>query len=175
MTQHGLKQKPDYVALKREAKELFFEGKNQKDIASLLKVSAVTVSNWCKDGGWKSEREARLDSAHSRLGNIQEVIDCLVRQRLSLITEISDAEISGDKELLLELRRKQKGISDEISKLRKEKEDVRSEGKKQLTLSNYLSVMDSVFRHMQAVDPELYHCTLDFQELHLAKITKEIG
>lgn len=169
------KQKPDYTKLKHEARTLFFKGVNQKEIATTLKVSAVTVSNWCTDGGWKSEREARLDSEQSKIENIQQVIDNLVKLRLSLIYEIEAAECAGNTKQSLELQRKQKGIADEISKLRKEKEDIRGEGKKRITLSDYLFVMDSIFRSLQVKSPEKYRDTLDFQEEHVAEVSKIYG
>lgn len=169
------KQKPDYTKLKHEARALFFKGISQKEIAATLKVSTVTVSNWATDGGWKPEREARLDNEQSRVENIQQVIDNLVKLRLSLITEIEAAECDSDAKRVLELQRKQKGISDEISKLRKEKEDVRGEGKKRITLSDYLFVMDSIFRSLQVRNPEKYRDTLDFQEEHVAEVSKIYG
>lgn len=169
------KQTPDYTKLKHEARALFFKGVNQKEIAAALKVSTVTVSNWCTDGGWKSEREARLDNEQSKIDNIQQVIDNLVKLRLSLIYEIETAECDGNTKLSLELQRRQKGIADEISKLRKEKEDIRGEGRKRITLSDYLFVMDSIFRSLQVAAPEKYRDTLDFQEEHVAQISKTYG
>lgn len=170
------KQKPDYKKLRQEARDLFVnKGKTQKEIAALLKVSSVTLVNWCKDGNWKSERDSRLNSASNRMENIRSIITCLSEQKLQVIADIVRAEAAGDREVVFELRRRSDGIADEVSKWNKSLQGMMDGEKRRITLSVYLDVMESVFKHMQLFDPALFASTLDFQEAHVVKVTKEIG
>lgn len=151
------------------------DGKTRKEIAAQLKVSAVTLGNWCKDGNWKSERDTRLNSSRNRIENIRSIISCLSEQKLQLITGIARAEAAGDKETVIELRRRSDSLADEVSKWNKSLQGMMSEEKRRINLSVYLDVMESIFKHLQVFEPELFSRTLDFQEAHIVKITKEIG
>ena len=44
-----------------------------------------------------------------------------------------------------------------------------------VSLSNYLHVMDEVFKDMQGSQPELYLQSLDFQEQHITKVSIQLG
>lgn len=175
LTDMAKKQTPDYARLKAKAKDLYMQGVRQKEIADKLKVSAVTVSKWCRDGGWKPGREAMLTGDSSRLETIQEMIDILIRQRLDLTKEIEEAETAGDKDLKMELLKRGKALTDEMSQLRKEKEETVSRGKKRITLGIYLDVADDIFKRLQRESPDMYRSLLDFQEHLVADISKDLG
>lgn len=151
------------------------ERMSQKDVAAVLKVSAVSISTWCKEGGWKQERDTRLNSDASRIENIQAIIDYLAEQKLKLIQAIEAAQTAGNAQLTIELRTQSDSLGDEVSKWNKSLQSLQTEDKRRITLAIYIYVMDKIFKHIQEYDPELYRSSLDFQEAHIAAITKEFG
>lgn len=165
----------DYRKRKVEAKRLFMDGKSQKEIAEIVKVSAVTLSGWCRDGGWKTERDSRLNNEQNRIENIRNIIGCLSDQKIKLLGEIAQAEAEGDTEQVLKLRKSADSLADEVSKWNKSLQGMQTEGRRRITLAVYLEVMDSIFRDMQATAPELFRQSIDFQEAHIAKATQIYG
>ncbi|MDR1172281.1 MAG: hypothetical protein LBL24_07505 [Bacteroidales bacterium] len=164
---------PNYTSLKAKAKDFFLKGKSQKEIAAFLGVSTVTLNNWVRDGNWKEERSARINSTASRSDNIHSIIDHLSGQQLELLKKISEAEQAGDAGKEKELRVLSKGLGDEVSKWNRLLADLKTESR--ISLSQYLEVMDDIFRHMKAYSLEMYHQTLDFQELHVCETSKRLG
>lgn len=167
------KKTPNYSSLKAKAKDLFLKGKQQKEIAGLLNVSTVTVSNWVTAGNWKAERDARLNSSKNRTENIQAIIDYLSGQHVELLKKITEAELSGDIDKAKDLRIQANGIADDASKWGKRLNDIDKENR--ITLNMYLDVMDEIFRDMKGYNLEMYHETLDFQEQHVYKKSKQLG
>lgn len=167
--------KADYRKLKAEARRLFMDGKPQKEIAEIVKVSAVTLSTWCREGGWKTERDTRLNTEQNRMENIRNIIGCLSDQKLKLLGEIALAEAAGDADRVLQLRKSADSLADEVSKWNKSLQGMQTEGRRRITLAVYLEVMDSIFRDMQATAPELFRQSIDFQEAHIAKATQIYG
>lgn len=170
--QNERQMKADYRKLKAEAKRLFMDGKSQKEIAEALKVSTVTLSTWSREGGWKAERDARLNNDRNRVENIRHIIGCLSEQKIKLLGEITLAEAAGDAEEVLKLRKAADSLADEVSKWNKSLQGMQTECRRQVTLAVYLEVMDSIFRDMQATAPELFRQSIDFQEAHVAKATQ---
>ena len=161
--------------MKAEAKRLFMEGKPQKEIAEIVKVSTVTLSTWCREGGWKMERDTRLNTEQNRMENIRSIIGCLSDQKIRLLGEIAQAEAEGDAETVLKLRKAADSLADEVSKWNKSLQGMQTESRRQITLAVYLEVMDSIFRDMQSAAPELFRQSIDFQEAHIARITQIYG
>ena len=165
--------KPDYKKLQVKAKDLFIKGKKQKEIAESLHVSSVTVSNWAKEGNWKSLRNAELSKSKNRVENINSIIDYLSEMQIGLIKQIKEAESIGDTETAKELREKMAGIADDASKWDKRRKDLEKDSR--ITLSVYLDVMDSIFSHLKNYDSKLYQETIDFQEIHAHDTSKRLG
>jgi predicted transcriptional regulator len=156
------------------AKELYVEqGKSGKEIAALIGVQEVTVSRWVTDGGWRAERNAKLNSSTSRLENIKKVIDDITEQRLNLITQIKEATANGDKEALVVLNLTAVSLDDGISKWNKTLLNVDKSSRIDLAL--YLEIMTDVFGSMRAYDEKLHNQTLDFQENHVQFMSKKLG
>jgi len=168
-----MKKAPNYASLKIKAKDLFLKGKQQKEIAELLGVSTVTVSKWVNAANWKTERDARINSSNSRTENIREIIGHLSGQQVELLKKITEAEKTGKVDMAKELRIQADGVADDVSKWNKTLKDIDKDNR--ITLSVYLDVMDQVFRHLKSYSLELYHKTLDFQELHVYEMSKRIG
>jgi uncharacterized protein YjcR len=164
---------PNYSSLKAKARDLYLKGTQQKEIAELLNITAVTVTGWVSRGGWKAERDARINSSETRTENIRSIIGYLSGQQVELLKKIATAEASGDIETAKDLRAQADGVADKVSKWNKTLNDMIKETR--ITLSVYLDVMDSIFRHMKGYDLELFHKTLDFQELHVHEMSKRLG
>ena len=155
----------NYTVLRATAKEMFIKGAQQKEIAQKLNISTVSVSKWANEGCWKVERDARATSAKSRVENIHSIIGLLSEQQMELLKKIAEAENAADIEAAKELRKQSDGIADHVSKWNRTLKDIDKENR--ISLSVYLDVMDDIFRHLKSYDLELYHKTLDFQELHV--------
>lgn len=156
------------------AKSMYVDqGKQGKEIAALLGVSEVTMSGWVKDGRWKEEREARLNSLSERSENIKKVISNLTEQRLEIDLMRKEATAARDKETIYLCDAQAVGIADQISKWNKAL--ISLDKNNRLTLDLYLEVMDEVFKSMMAYDNPLYMKTLDFQQAHVEFISKKLG
>lgn len=68
--------KPELRAL---AKEFFFAGKQQQEIATLVGVSENTVSKWSRAEGWQEQRAAknitRTELVNKLLASVNKLID----------------------------------------------------------------------------------------------------
>ncbi len=49
---------------KRLAKELYLQGKSQKEIAMLTGVTEKTISRWVTTGNWKTIRDAKVNTGN---------------------------------------------------------------------------------------------------------------
>jgi uncharacterized protein YjcR len=154
---------------RRVAKELFLQGKNQKEIARLVNVQEKTMGEWVKKYAWKEERDARLNNAKSQAESLKILIGKLTERRLDLIRTMDQAQKDDDDEKYDALETKASRIADEISKYNKTLLTLDKENR--ISLSVYLDVMESIFKAIQVFDAELYMKLIDFQDEHLTEIS----
>ncbi len=155
------------------AKEYFFEGKNQKEIAKLVKVQEKTIGVWIKKYAWRQERDAVLNSSKNRIQDLKRLIGKLTSQHLELLKEIEVAEANKDLEKSEELQARANGISSKVANYNKTIITLEKENK--IPLSVYIEVMQDVFKELQNYDSNLYMKLLDFQEEHLTEISLKLG
>lgn len=153
------------------AKELYFQNKDQKDIAVFCKVSQKTVSNWVSKYKWKEQRDARVNGNRKHITAVKDVIGRLTEERLALFEKIKEADKGEDKELTLALAKKGANLADEISKYNKTLENLDKQNR--ISLSVYLEVMDHIFNDLNRKHPKIYQQLLDFQEQHLSFIASK--
>jgi transposase len=159
---------------RKQAHDMYVDqGKSGKEIAAFLGVQEVTISRWVNDGGWKAERDAKMNSSASQVQNIKQVIADITEQRLDLLIEMKQAKADGDKERLKNLNLLAVSLDDGISKWNKTLQNHEKENR--LTLTIYLEVMQDVFNNMRHKDEKLHSQTLDFQEMHVQFISKKLG
>lgn len=158
---------------RRLAKELFLQGKAQKEIARLTKVQEKTIGEWVKKFGWKEERDARFNSAKSHTESLKSLIGKLTQKRLDLMRAMDKAFQDDDTEKYDALQSKANTIADEVSKYNKTLQTLDKENR--ISLSVYIDVMESIFKAVQVFDAALYMKLLDFQEQHLTDISLKIG
>lgn len=158
---------------RRLAKELFLQGKSQKQIAHLTKVQEKTIGEWVKKFGWKEERDARFNSAKSHTESLKTLIGKLTEKRLDLMRAMDNAQKADDDEKYDALQSKANTIADEVSKYNKTLQTLDKENR--ISLSVYIDVMESIFKAVQVFDSALYMKLLDFQEQHLTDISLKIG
>ncbi|MBV7268379.1 hypothetical protein [Winogradskyella luteola] len=163
------------------------QGKTAKDSAKLVKVTEKTFGNWIEKYGWKKLRDAKENSRDQRIDNIKNVIDGITEDRQATRTRLNelkadlktylntkdDDAVEITREMITEARKEIVGYDDAISKWNKTLENFDKE--RTVSLSNYLYVMDEVFKDMQMVDTDLYLKTLDFQEQHITKASLKLG
>lgn len=163
------------------------QGKTAKEIAQKLNVTEKTVGDWVKKYGWKKERNARENSIDKRIDNIKSVIDDITEDRTSarvrlnelrqeLLEQQKDKDLEAieiSKDMISDIKREIVGYDDAISKWNKTLENFDKENK--VSLSNYLYVMDEIFKDLQSYNQKLYMKTLDFQEQHINKVSIQIG
>lgn len=165
-----------YNKLKKEAHDLYVnQGISNKEIHERTGVSLKSVSGWVNenDGAWKKEREARLFSSKKQGDNVKEIISILADQKLKLLREIDQVVLNGDADRTLELRKQSNALDNSIAQWGNQLKEIDKSNR--ITLAVYLEVMDRVFDGLKVYSPELYHKTLDFQELHIYETTKLIG
>ena len=158
---------------RRLAKELFLQGKTQKEIARLAKVQEKTIGEWVKKFGWREERDARFNSSKTHTGNLKSLIGKLTQKRLDLIRFMDKAEKEDDNEKYESYETKANRIADEISKYNKTLQSLDKENR--ISLSVYLDVMESIFKAVQVYNPDLYMKLLDFQDEHLTEVSLKLG
>lgn len=166
-----------YRKLKKEARELFVnDGLTAVEISARIAVSQKTLSNWINadNGAWKRERDARINSSAKQGDNIREIISIMSEQKLTILREIQDAEIAGEKELLLTLRKNAATLDDAVAKWNKTLQEMNKNGNR-ITLSIFLEVMDTIFDQLRNWDADIYNKTLDFQEMLVNEQTKILG
>lgn len=163
------------------------QGKTAKEIAQKLNVTEKTVGDWVKKYGWKKERNARENSIDKRIDNIKSVIDDITEDRTSARVRLNELRqelleqqkekdleaIEISKDMISDIKREIVGYDDAISKWNKTLENFDKENK--VSLSNYLYVMDEIFKDLQSYNQKLYMKTLDFQEQHINKVSIQIG
>lgn len=165
-----------YKKLRREAHDMYVnDGLSNKEIAERLKVSEKSLSKWINenDGLWKNERRAAVINTKQQAGNIKEIIRMLAENKLDILQRIDDAECTGDKDLVMELRKQAASLDNSVNAWGKQMENMNKENR--ITLSVYLEVMDKVFEALKVANPSLYYQTLDFQETHIYDISKILG
>lgn len=173
---------------KKLAKIYYVEqGKTAKWIAETLNLTEKTAGNWIAKFGWKELRNAKENGVDKRIDNIKEVIDDIIDDRSTARTtlnkhklELAKAQADADDELvkslkeqISEVKREVVGYDDAISKWNKTLENFDKENK--VTLSNYIHVMEAIFKDLQAVNQPLFLKTLEFQEQHINKVSISIG
>ncbi|MFY0714119.1 hypothetical protein J1D01_10610 [Seonamhaeicola sp. NFXS20] len=163
------------------------QNKTAKEIAEKLKLTEKTVGEWVKKYGWKEERNARENAVDKRIDNIKSVIDDITEDRSSARTRLNELkkdlkEAIANKDtdeaalirtMISDIKKEIVGYDDAISKWNKTLENFDKENK--VSLSNYLHVMDEIFKDLQAYDQSIYMSTLDFQEQHINKVSVQIG
>ncbi len=166
-----------YRKLKKEAHDLFVnDGLTAVEINQRIGVSQKTLSAWINEnsGAWKKERDARMNNSAKQGDNIREIIGIMSDNKLKLLRDISDAEISGDKELLLTLRKSAATLDDAVAKWNKALQEMSKNGNR-ITLSIFLECMDMIFDKLRVYDADMYQQTLDFQEALVNEQTKILG
>lgn len=158
---------------RRVAKELFLQGKNQKEISRLVSVQEKTIGYWVKKYGWREERDARLNNSRSQTESLKTLIGKLSDQRIGLIKKMETAANDDKLDVYDDLQNKANKIADEVSKYNKALITLDKENRISLTV--YLDVMDSIFKAVQVFDTKLYMTLLDFQDQHLTDVSKKIG
>lgn len=158
----------------KTARILYVEqGKTQKEIAQLLGITEKTIGLWVKNGDWEKERASLNASPVERINNIKAIITNLSYERLELDTKAKQAEKEKNTDKATAFRERISKIDDAASKWNKTLENVSKEN--QVSLSNYLTVMESIFNDLRLFNVKLFMETVDFQEYHLHKITSELG
>lgn len=155
------------------AKELYMKGRQQKEIAEIVHVQEKTVSDWVAKGGWRGERDARINGAKAQVDNIKKIIGQITNERVDLIDQMAKAEAANDNTLFQELNDRASKIADEVSKYNKALLTLEKENK--ITLSTYIDVMDDIFTAVKNYDPKIYLKLLDFQEQHLSDISIKLS
>lgn len=143
--------------------------KDPEEIAVLLDIAPRTIRGWVKDKGWKALRDAKLNSTRTQIENIKKVIANLTEQTLSIQEQRTEAIMVQDKELIAALDYAAVGIADQVSKWGKMLEALDKSGR--ISIEVYLTVMDSIFKSMQAHDNKMYLSTIDFQQQHIEHIS----
>jgi transposase len=166
--------KKEYGKLKRAAYEyVVVQDYPQNQTAAILGVSEKTLSDWAREGRWRDLRKARQSAVSTANNNLKNIISLLSEQRLKIEQDIHEAQMAGDKDLELELRKKANIISDDLSKLNKTlKDNDKSNG---ITLGIYIDIMDDVFNNLRIFNQDLYDQTLEFQSMLIQKKTIELG
>lgn len=163
------------------------QGKTAKFISEKLSLTPKTVGNWIAKYGWKELRNAKENGVDKRIDNIKEVIDGIIEDRgaaRSLLSksklDLAKAQADGEteeakrfKDLVTDTRKDIVGFDDAISKWNKTLENFDKENK--ISLSNYIHVMEELFKDLQNFDQPLYLKTLEFQEQHINKVSITIG
>lgn len=148
------------------------QGKTNKEISRLVGVTEKTVSQWAQKYGWEEERTARNVTPARRIENIKSIIHSLSEERLEVQRQAQQAEADNDIDTATELRTRIGKIDDSVAKWNKTLSAIQDENK--VSLSVYLKVMDQIFEALRIYDNQLYIKTVDFQENHIHKITREL-
>lgn len=162
---------------KAQAKSLYMDGRSQKDIASIINVSENTLSKWCREGKWESERAARLFSSSKLEDNKKQILITMSEMVLDLQKERKEIlalpEEDQDKGRLLEISQQIVSMSDAANKTDKQGDKRQKENR--ISLAIYLEVMDDIFNALLVENPKVHNDTIDFQERHVQFISKKLG
>ncbi len=149
------------------------KGKSLKEIKEQVNVSMKTLSAWVNKYNWKAERTALLSSPEQRIDNIKQIITTLADERLELSNKLKQAEQDKDKEQITEIRSQIARIDTAVANWNKTLAQLDKDA--QVTLTQYLYVMDSIFSALRNYDEKLFLKTLDFQELHVREVAIKLG
>jgi hypothetical protein len=155
------------------AKELFFQFKNQNEIARIVSVQEKTIGDWIKKFGWKKERDARFNGSKNQINSIKKLIGILTDERIALIREIDESKHLKQPEETKKLQKRANEIADEVSKYNKTLLTLDKENR--ISLAVYLDVMEDLFKSIQKFNPKIYMQLLTFQEEHLTAIYIKLG
>lgn len=144
----------------------------QRVASDRLGVSEKTMSEWATKGDWDRIKKARQSATGTASENIRRIIELISERRLEIEEQIGYAQSAGDKEAELDLLKKAKGLSDEISKQNKTLQEI---DKNSFTLGKYIDIMDDIFNNLQSYDEDLYNRTIQFQTYLIKKKTIELG
>lgn len=153
------------------AKQLYMNGKLQKEIAITVNVQEKTIGDWVRKYNWKTERDARFGSSKKQVENIKAIISTMAEERLQVHNDLQKAKANSDGEEIERLQKEAATLDDGVSKWNKTLENLDRENK--VTLATYIEVLESIFMDLQNFNPKLFLKTLDFQENHLTKIASK--
>ena len=166
----------DYEKLRRAAYEyVVVQGYDQNQVAEMLKVTPVTVSNWANtgpEGRWLDLRKARMQCTSTDTDNIRKLIRVMSEQRLQIEESILDAQKDGDIKEEIRLRSEASRLSDEMSKMNK---TLITLDKSNYSLGTFIDVMDEIFNSLRQFDEALWEKTIDFQSNIVRRKTNELG
>lgn len=146
------------------------QGKSAKEISTLVGVSEQTLTKWVHANGWREQRNAIVANPTIREDNIKNLINELSQQRLDLSKELRDAEANADLKAAADFRKQLAQVDDAVSKWNKTLQGVKKDG--QISLSDYLVVMEDIFDNLRIYDEKLYMKLMDFQEAHLNDVSR---
>ena len=155
------------------AKHLYFKLKSQKEIAHLVGVQEKTISTWIKKGGWREERDARLNSSKNQIQDLKKLIAELTQQRIDLFPKMEKAKQDNDLEAQDSLKKQSNSISQEIGNYNRALITLDKENR--ISLATYLEVMEQIFNAIQKHDAKIYMKLIDFQQEHLTEISIKLG
>lgn len=154
------------------AKQLFFSGKTQAEIAEMLDVREATVSDWAKKGFWREELSAQVVSVESVRNNARMAVANYTEMILDAQKERKEAEKRGDKTEMAILDKVILSLSDSMAKTRTTVD--RFDKDNAIPYVTYVQAMERIFSALRAEDPILHDATLDFQERHLREIGRKL-
>ena len=166
----------DYEKLRRAAYEyVVVQGYGQYQVAEMLKVTPVTVSNWANngtEGRWLDLRKTRMQCASTDTDNIRKLIRVMSEQRLQIEETILGVQKNGDLKEEIRLRGEASRLSDEMSKMNK---TLITLDKSNYTLGTFIDVMDDIFNSLRQFDEELWEKTIEFQSTIIRRKTQELA
>ena len=142
-----------------------------KDVASQVGVSEQTIGKWVKDGGWKELRSAGGLDIRKRSGNVESIINSMAEQRIQLEKQIQEEERKNkpDHDRIRSLREEITRIDFGVCNWNKTLTNINKESK--TTITQYIYVMEDIFKAMMRYDYKLYMTTVAFQEHLVSEIS----
>lgn len=140
------------VEQKQAAKELFFLGWSQDDIARTVSVTAATMSKWVNQEKWKEERAKKYSTNDSISGQLLELIDY---QLEALRERVKTYKESGELKLL------DKGEIDALSKM------FAGVKQKDIQWTHYVSVCRELCDYVESKNPDFAKALLEFTDTFL--------
>lgn len=158
----------DYDGKRSAAEHMYVnERKTAREIADTLDIAQKTVGEWVKKYLWKEKREAKVLAPRKRTENVERIISGMAEKRLLLDARIEEEENSPapDQEKIESCRREIAAIDYGVANWNKSLANIRKDG--QVSLTQYLQIMEDIFKALCAFDYPLYLKTIDFQEHHV--------
>ncbi len=155
------------MAKRREqqiARELYMNGKSQKEIAKIVGVQEKTISAWVNKFGWKAVRDAAVQKFENKVENIKQIIGDIADEVFSINERLNSCK---DPEECKELRKLRNQLADEAAKWNKALENLDKENK--ISFAKYLQVFEEIFNDLKKYDEKLFFKTIDFQEQHIQR------